>query len=659
MFNAFFTELLKAFQKMTSGMFFTDVYPLVINYIFPILSVMIIGIAILSLLNLPKQPEMWAKLVNISNGKNHFIYHWENIIGSHKSSDIIITGAKVARQHAALIRTKEGQWKVYDLATAKGVLINGEEMIDEESVNYGDIITLGTANLRLEPLTTSELKLNEKKRKKIRPISPWSTLILLTIFQMLTATTLILNRGEDASIYVIPSFFILTAIMWLYSIDMRIIGVKGFEMEIIGFYLSTISLGVVASYAPNSLTKQVICIVIGLMFMIFLGYSLRNINKLKLFRWVMAAATIGLLLFTVIFGVNRNGAINWVVIKGVSIQLSEIAKLTYIFAGAATLDRLFKKRNIILFVVLTLVSCAILAYCSDFGTAAIFFITFLVLAFLRSGSIATVSIMFSGAILGMALIIATKPYIIKRFSSWGHAWDYAGSSGYQMINTQVAINNGGLFGVGLGNGRLALKHVSAADTDLVFGMICEEWGMIIGLLAIGCILTLAVFSIRSCINSRSTYFTIAACAATSLLIFQTALNVFGSVDLLPLTGVTFPFVSNGGSSMIMAWGSLAILKATDTRRNASFATKLKNKEMAPTVRDANSTTVTKKKTSLRKTASKLTSTKKPTTKKTSTSKAVKPTATKKKTTATKSAVKTNKAVVTRRNSDSGKSDDLF
>ena len=69
-------------------------------------------------------------------------------------------------------------------------------------------------------------------------------------------------------------------------------------------------------------------------------------------------------------------------------------------------------------------------------------------------------------------------------------------------------------------------------------------------------------------------YTIAACAATSLLVFQTCLNVFGAVDILPFTGVTLPFVSNGGSSMLSAWGMLAFLKATDTRQNASFAVRL-------------------------------------------------------------------------------------
>ena len=102
-------------------------------------------------------------------------------------------------------------------------------------------------------------------------------------------------------------------------------------------------------------------------------------------------------------------------------------------------------------------------------------------------------------------------------------------------------------------------------------MLCEEWGLLIAVLAVGSIITLAFFAARACRVGRSSFYTIAACAAASLLVFQTCLNVFGSVDLLPLTGVTFPFVSNGGSAMMSAWGLLAYLKATDTRENASFA----------------------------------------------------------------------------------------
>ena len=109
------------------------------------------------------------------------------------------------------------------------------------------------------------------------------------------------------------------------------------------------------------------------------------------------------------------------------------------------------------------------------------------------------------------------------------------------------------------------------DTDLVFGMLCEEWGLLIALLAVVSIVTLALFAARACRVGRSAFYTIAACAAGSLMVVQTALNIFGAMDLLPLTGVTLPFVSNGGSAMLASWGLLAFLKASDTREKSSFA----------------------------------------------------------------------------------------
>ena len=124
--------------------------------------------------------------------------------------------------------------------------------------------------------------------------------------------------------------------------------------------------------------------------------------------------------------------------------------------------------------------------------------------------------------------------------------------------------------LGAGPGEGFLKRVAASDTDLVFGMMCEELGLITAIFAVLCIIALSAFAIRTAMSCRSSFYMIAACSATTMLIFQTALNVFGCTDLLPLTGVTFPFVSNGGSSMLLSWGLLAFLKAADTRPGASF-----------------------------------------------------------------------------------------
>ena len=174
---------------------------------------------------------------------------------------------------------------------------------------------------------------------------------------------------------------------------------------------------------------------------------------------------------------------------------------------------------------------------------------------------------------GAGMVMLTiKPYVAARFASWGHIWEDVYDKGFQQTHTLTAAASGGMIGVGAGKGWLS--NLPAADTDIVFGMLCEEWGLVIAVLTILCIITLAVFAVRACRAGRSSFYTIAACAATSLLVFQTCLNVFGAVDILPFTGVTLPFVSNGGSSMLSAWGMLAFLKATDTRQNASFAVRL-------------------------------------------------------------------------------------
>ena len=365
------------------------------------------------------------------------------------------------------------------------------------------------------------------------------------------------------------AFLGLTVVMWAYFAVLRCTRCVGFEMETIAFFLSTLCLAVTASSAPGSLFKQFFSIVLGLGLFLVLGIFLRDLTRVQKNRWLMAAAAIGLLGVTRVLGHSKYGAVNWIVIGGLSFQPSEIAKICYIFAGSATLERLFRRRNLTLFIVLTGVCIGLLGLMSDFGTAAIFFVTFLVIAYLRSGDFATLALICGGAVFGAGIILRFKPYILSRFASWGHAWEAASPTGYQQTRTMSAAASGGLLGMGAGNGWL--HRIAAADTDLVFGMLCEEWGLLIAVLAVGAVITLAFFAARAVRVGRSSFYTIAACAAGSLLVFQTCLNVFGSVDLLPLTGVTFPFVSNGGSAMMSAWGLLAFLKATDTRENASFA----------------------------------------------------------------------------------------
>ena len=543
-------------------------YTAIVRFLFPVLAFLILFRAVRSLLTIPHTPEVWAQL-SLPNGSAIPLSHWENIIGRASSADVRLTYPSISRQHAALCRGEKDEWTVYDLGSKGGTKVNGEPIEGSAPISLGDTITLGGVDLIFLPQTIAQQEEMDLRRKAERPTAIWPSFFWLTLFQVLTSLQLIVALGPEATPAVPLAFLGLTAVMWGYFIVLRMTKCVGFEMETIAFFLSTLSLAVTASSAQGSLLKQLIAILLGLCLFLVLGIFLRDLERVQKNRWRMAALAIGLLGVTLVLGRAKYGAVNWISIGPFSFQPSEIAKICYIFAGAATLERLFHKRNIYLFILLTGLCIGLLGLMSDFGTAAIFFVTFLVIAYLRSGDWATLSLICGGAVFGAGIIVTFKPYILSRFASWGHAWEAASTTGYQQTRTMSAAASGGLFGMGAGNGWL--ERIAAADTDLVFGILCEEWGLVIALFAVFSIVTLAVFAVRILRVGRSSFYTIAACAAGSLMVFQTSLNVFGAVDLLPLTGVTFPFVSNGGSEMMSAWGLLAFLKATDTRENASFA----------------------------------------------------------------------------------------
>lgn len=105
------------------------------------------------------------------------------------------------------------------------------------------------------------------------------------------------------------------------------------------------------------------------------------------------------------------------------------------------------------------------------------------------------------------VMLTIKPHVAARFASWGHIWEDVYDKGFQQTHTLTAAASGGMIGVGAGKGWLS--NLPAADTDIVFGMLCEEWGLVIAVLTILCIITLAVFAVRACRAGRSSFYTIA------------------------------------------------------------------------------------------------------------------------------------------------------
>ena len=551
-------------------------YTTVIRFVLPVLALLILLTAIRSLIAVRHLPETWA-YISLPNGERIPLTHWENIVGRAKTADVVISYPSVSRTHAAINRNDRGEWTLYELGSTGGTLVNGRRVDGNAILEDGDVLYFGGVESVFLPVPVEEKRAERKSRAaNARPVPPWGSLVLLTLFQVLTALQHVLAAGAEATVNIPLAFLGLTAMMWIYCLTMRMMRRVGFEMELIAFFLCTLSLSVTASRFPDNVIKNFLLMLLGLFGFVVLCWLLRDLERAQKARWLMAAGAVGLLALTLVFGSNREGAKLWIEVGGFTFQPSEIAKICYIFAGAATLDRLFRKRNLTLFIVLTAMCGGCLALMNDFGGALIFFVTFIVIAYMRSGDWATLALITSGCGIGGLMLLRLKPHVAARFAVWGHAWEDASGRGYQQVRTMTASASGGLVGVGAGNGWL--ENVAAADTDLVFGMLCEEFGFIIACLAVLCIITLAVFAVRACRAGRSSFYTIAACGAASMMVFQTCLNVFGAVDILPLTGVTFPFVSGGGSAMLSAWGLLAFLKATDTRQNASFAVRLPSRK---------------------------------------------------------------------------------
>ena len=317
-----------------------------------------------------------------------------------------------------------------------------------------------------------------------------------------------------------------------------------FELETVGFLLSGIGIMLLCGSGVEATYIQLGALLLGIVLFCVMIWFMNDLERVM--RWRLAIAIGAIVL--------------------VSVQPSEFIKIAFVFVGASTLDRLQTARNLSGFILFGGVCLGALFLMRDFGTACIFFVTFLIIAFMRSGSVRTIALICSAAVFGVFLILRFRPYVAQRFAAWRHVWEFANEAGYQQTRVLTYTASGGFFGVGLGNGYL--KSVFASTSDLVFGMVCEELGLILGLTIVLAIALLVFYARSDVTRSRSTFYSISACAAAGMMLFQTCLNVFGATDVLPLTGVTLPFVSQGGSSMVAVWGLLAFIKASDERTYA-------------------------------------------------------------------------------------------
>ena len=550
---------------------YVDVYVSFLRMAAPILAFIILWRCLKPLLFFKREPEIWAWL-HMADGSQHPLTHWENVIGRSKSSDVRIDFPTVSRNHAVFTRYDDGSWTVTDAHSKSGVFVNGRQ-VQICALEEDDVINIGGLDMTLVPITKRQESLQAQLRTKgASGFDSVANLLLLTIFQCLCCIAFLLGGNPEHFASIIQGFGGILAAQWILLIFYAIIRRSAFEVETVAFFLCTMGMVALSSIKPGETGKQLLAMLLGILVFLIVGWSMRDLERAKKFRYLAVVMGVGFLVFTLVFGEEQYGAKAWVKIAGMTLQPSELSKVCFVYAGASAMDRLMNKRNLFFFIIYSIVICGCLALMNDFGTALIFFVAFLMIAYMRSGSVGTIGLACTA--LGFAGVIAVKiaPHALRRFMIWRHIWEDPFNLGYQQTRAIMCIASGGLFGIGAGRGLL--KNVFAADSDIVFASISEEWGLIMACMLVLSIVALALFSLRSASMARSSFYTIGAVNASAVMLTQVILNCLGTVDVVPLTGVTFPFLSNGGSSMIGAWGLLAFIKAADTRQNASFAVRL-------------------------------------------------------------------------------------
>lgn len=340
-------------------------------------------------------------------------------------------------------------------------------------------------------------------------------------------------------------------------------GVWPVDRAILIMVLFLCGLGVIAlqDIARSDVTPrtQAVYAAAGLMAM-FVGAAF--IRRLRSWRQLMPVAMALCLLALATpwlpkVGISKYGARNWVGYGGVSVQPSEFVKPVMILclaAGFANRPRFVKCLPAIGFAA---ACCAVLLTEKDLGAVLLYFLT---TVFMYYAATSNAFITLAGLGMGAAaaaVAYRALDYVQARVAVWRNPWvDYEGS-GYQLVQSLIAIGSGGLFGMGLGLG--SPRKIPLYHSDFIFASITEEFGLVF---AIGVLAVYVLIILRGLIvafNARTSFHSLAAFGLVVMLGLQTMLIVGGNTKLLPLTGVTLPLVCYGGSSLVSTFFSMGIL----------------------------------------------------------------------------------------------------
>jgi cell division protein FtsW len=311
------------------------------------------------------------------------------------------------------------------------------------------------------------------------------------------------------------------------------------------------------------LTKQVMWAVLGMAFLgVFMRVDYRNYRE-PAFIW-SALAVVTLALVAVLFSPPVNGTRRWFAVGGLGIQPSEVAKLIAIFFTAAVLERRMQRINdvgyalvpialmVVLFVGLILLE-------PDFGTSMALAFVAAVMVFAAGLNYAYIAGLSIATLPVVGYLIYSSPYRWRRFWSFLDPWADPLGDGFQIIQSLIAVGTGGISGLGLMNGVQKLFYLPEAHTDFIYAVVAEEFGLIGATLVLACFALITWRGLRIAQLAPDSFGAFLALGLTTMIAAQAFVNMSVVLGLMPTKGIPLPFVSAGGSSLLINLLSMGIL----------------------------------------------------------------------------------------------------
>jgi len=316
---------------------------------------------------------------------------------------------------------------------------------------------------------------------------------------------------------------------------------------------------------PDLGPRQGVWVLVGLGTLILVG-GLPSVAWLSRYRYTWATLAIALQVLTLAFGrdPNGSGAALWFVVGPVSIQPTEAVKVLLVVFLAAYLEdnrellamagrrvgRLHLPPPAYLAPILVMVGVALLLFWlqRDLGPALLFSTVVLAMLYVASGRASYVAMGLGLLVVGGVAASQAFAYVHARVQIWLDPWSFRDTVGYQLVQALYALASGGVVGAGLDMG--APRYIPAVHTDFVIAAVGEELGLVGTLAVVNLFVLLVVRGFHIALTARTAFSALLAAGLTSVLALQALIILAGSLELIPLTGITLPFVSYGGSSVV-------------------------------------------------------------------------------------------------------------